>query len=57
MAWRDQLALSAGRRQADYAWSVLARLLSWSLNCGLIAANLCERGGRLYRGSRVDGGR
>ena len=54
MAWRDQLALSAGRRQADYAWTVLARVLSWSLNRGLIAANPSERGGRLYRGSRAD---
>jgi integrase len=54
MAWRDQLALSAGRRQADYAWTVLARVLSWSLNRGLTAANPCERGGRLYRGSRAD---
>jgi integrase len=54
MAWRDQLALSAGRRQADYAWTVLARVLSWSWNRGLIAANPCERGGRLYRGSRAD---
>ena len=54
MAWRDQLALSAGRRQADYAWTVLARVLSWGLNRGLIAANPCERGGRLYRGSRAD---
>ena len=26
---------SAGRRQADYAWTVLARVLSWSLNRGL----------------------
>jgi integrase len=54
MAWRDQLALSAGRRQADYAWTVLARVMSWSLNRGLIAANPCERGGRLYRGSRAE---
>jgi integrase len=54
MVWRDQLALSAGRRQADYAWTVLARVLSWSMNRGLIAANPCERGGRLYRGSRAD---
>jgi integrase len=54
MAWRDQLALSAGRRQADYAWTVLARVLSWSMNRGLIAANPCERGGRLYRGSRAE---
>jgi integrase len=50
MAWRDQLAASAGRRQADYAWTVLARVLSWGLNRGLVAANPCERGGRLYRG-------
>jgi integrase len=50
MGWRDQLATSAGRRQADYAWTVLARVLSWSFNRGLVAANPCERGGRLYRG-------
>jgi integrase len=52
MAWRDRLAASSGRRQADYAWSVLARVLSWSLDRGLIAANPCTHGGRLYRGSR-----
>jgi integrase len=50
MAWRDQLAISAGRRLADYAWTVLARTLSWSYNRGLVAANPCERGGRLYQG-------
>ena len=53
MEWRDRIALRS-RRQADYAWVVLARVLSWSLNRGLIAANPCERGGRLYRGSRSD---
>jgi integrase len=53
MAWRDKLALSS-RRQADYAWVVLALTLSWALNRGLIAANPCEKGGRLYRGSRAD---
>jgi integrase len=53
MEWRDKLAL-ASRRQADYAWVVLARVLSWSLDRGLIAANPCEKGGRLYRGSRAD---
>jgi integrase len=52
MAWRDKLAVSSGRRQADYAWSVLARVLSWALNRGLVAANPCTHGGRLYRGSR-----
>ena len=50
MAWRDRIASSAGRRQADYAWTVLARVLSWSLNRGLVGTNPCERGGRLYRG-------
>jgi integrase len=50
MAWRDKIAAGAGRRQADYAWTVLARVLSWSFNRGLVVANPCERGGRLYRG-------
>ncbi len=53
MAWRDGLALTS-RRQADYAWVVLARVLSWALNRGLIGANPCEKGGRLYRGTRAD---
>ncbi|AWN43431.1 tyrosine-type recombinase/integrase [Methylobacterium durans] len=53
MAWRDRLALRS-RRQADYAWSVLARVLSWALDRGLILANPCERGGRLYRAQRTD---
>ena len=53
MAWRDQLAIRS-RRQADYAWTVLARVLSWALNRGLVAANPCEKGGRLYRGTRAD---
>jgi integrase len=53
MAWRDKLALRS-RRQADYAWTVLARILSWALNRGLVGANPCEKGGRLYRGNRAD---
>jgi integrase len=52
--WRDQIATASGRRQADYAWTVLARVLSWGLDRGIIAANPCERGGRLYRGSRAE---
>ena len=52
MAWRDKIAASSGRRQADYAWTVLARVLSWSSNRGLVGNNPCERGGRLYRGGR-----
>jgi len=53
MAWRDTLAAKS-RRQADYAWVVLARVLSWALNRGITPANPCEKGGRLYRGSRRD---
>jgi integrase len=53
LAWRDELALKS-RRQADYAWVVLARGLSWALNRGLTTVNPAARGGRLYRGSRND---
>ncbi|KAB2947903.1 MAG: tyrosine-type recombinase/integrase [Rhizobiaceae bacterium] len=54
MAWRDERARTAGRRQADYGWQVLARVLSWAHGRGLVVANPCEKGGRLYRGSRAD---
>lgn len=53
MAWRDERAKSS-RRQADYGWQVLARILSWAHGRGLVIANPCEKGGRLYRGSRAD---
>jgi integrase len=53
MTWRDKLATKS-RRQADYTWSVFARVLSWALDRGIVSANPCARGGRLYRGSRVD---
>jgi hypothetical protein len=49
MKWRDDLAAASGRRQADYAWTVLARVLCWALDHGLVSSNPC-RGGRLYRG-------
>jgi integrase len=42
------------RRQADYAWAVLARVLSWALDRGLVDANPCKKGGKLYHGSRGD---
>lgn len=53
MEWRDELGRRS-RRQADYAWTVLARVLSWALNRGLVLANPCERGGRLYRANRAE---
>src|SRR5262249_55764971 len=53
LAWRDRRAVNS-RRQADYAWQVLRRVLSWALDRGLVLANPCARGGRLYHGSRAD---
>ncbi|WP_265519087.1 tyrosine-type recombinase/integrase [Nitratireductor luteus] len=53
MEWRDERA-ERSRRQADYGWQVLARILSWAHDRGLVIANPCEKGGRLYRGSRAD---
>jgi len=53
LEWRDELALRS-RRQADYTWAVLALILSWGYDRGLVTSNPCEKAGRLYRGSRVD---
>ena len=53
MDWRDKLALKSVR-QADYAWTVLALILVWAKDRGKITVNPCERGGRLYSGTRVD---
>jgi integrase len=52
MIWRDKVAVASGRRMADYAWAVFARVLSWGLDRGLVLANPCARGGKLYRGTR-----
>lgn len=53
-AWRDEIAASGGDRQADYAWGVLARVLSVAKDRGTIAANVCERGGKLYEVDRAE---
>lgn len=53
LAWRDEIARTS-RRQADYAWTVLSRSLSWALDRGIVADNPCAKAGRLYRGNRVD---
>lgn len=52
-AWRSERA-HRSRRQADYGWQVLARILSWAHGDGLTIANPCKDGGRLYRGTRKD---
>lgn len=49
-AWRDTIADRP--RAADYAWSTLARVLSFAKDRGHINANVAERGGRLYRANR-----
>lgn len=41
-------------RKADFAWSVLARLLSFGKDRGLLPINPCEGGGRLYKADRTD---
>ena len=51
--WRNNLALKS-RRQADYAWTVLARILSVALDYGWIDANQCKGGGRLYGDTRAE---
>lgn len=51
--WKDRLARRS-LRQADYAWTVLARCMSWGLGRGLIDANPLEKGGRLYKATRAE---
>lgn len=51
-AWRDTFA--ATPRKADYAWTTLARLMSFAKDRGTIATNPCEKGGRLYVADRTD---
>ncbi|WP_247321155.1 hypothetical protein [Bradyrhizobium sp. 141] len=41
-------------RKADLAWTVLARILSFAKERGIITNNPCERGGRLYVADRRD---
>jgi integrase len=53
MRWRDNVA-KRSKRTADYGWSVLARVMSWALDRGLVTANPCEKGGRVYRATRAD---
>ncbi len=54
LGWRDRLAQTAGPREADYCFAVLARALSWAHDRRRILSNPCEKPGRLYRGSRLD---
>lgn len=51
-AWRDTMADRP--RTADYAWTVLARVLSFGVDRGVLTINVCRRGGRLYASDRAD---
>src|SRR6201991_1866897 len=50
--WRDSFAETP--RKADYAWTTLARIMSFAKDRGIIQTNPCERGGRLYAADRSE---
>lgn len=50
--WRDRL--SSSPRQADYAWSVLMRIISWARGRGLTTYRPPERVERLYHADRSE---
>src|SRR5262245_49605108 len=52
LEWRDAMAHSP--KQADYAWIVLMRLLSWARARGLTLYRPPERVERLYHADRSD---
>lgn len=54
LAWRDRLAVTRGRRQADYIFKTFAAILAWANDRGLVPLNPCERPGKLYRSTRVE---
>ncbi|MEL6315186.1 MAG: site-specific integrase [Pseudomonadota bacterium] len=53
LSWRDKLAKSS-RRQADYTYSVLALVIAWAFDRGLVPRNPCEKPGKVYRSTRID---
>lgn len=50
--WRD--TMQATPRKADYAWSVLNKLLNYGKDRGAISTNPCAKGGRLAKADRTD---
>jgi len=53
LKWRDHIGKTSPR-QADFAWSTIKLILTWALDRGLVKADPCERGGRLYDADRSD---
>lgn len=52
--WRDKLADTSGKREADYSLAVLARILSWAHDRRTIRENHLTRPGRLHSATRLD---
>ncbi|MBX9876758.1 MAG: integrase, partial [Beijerinckiaceae bacterium] len=50
--WRDEMKETP--RKADYAWSVLVKLLNYAKDRGDLSVNPCDRGGRLSSPDRTD---
>lgn len=52
LEWRNKLP--GGARQADYAYTVLTRILSWARDCGLTSWRAPARVKKLYYGDRSE---
>ena len=52
--WRDTLAGTVGPREADYAVTVLARMIKLSYDDGLISVNHAARIGAVYKADRSE---
>lgn len=50
--WRDTMQDTP--RKADYAFTVLGKLMAYAVNHGMIAVNPCARAGRLASSDRTD---
>lgn len=53
LGWRDRMAKKS-RRQADYVFATLARILAWAKDRGKVTVNPCERPGKVYRSHRAE---
>jgi len=51
LAWRDSFT---SPRRAQYAWTVLARIVSWAYDRGRLRYHHLKGGGRIYRADRSE---
>lgn len=54
ISWRDALALKIGDRQAEYAFAVLQRLMSFAVDRRMVSENPILKTGRIYSGTRAE---